>query len=292
LRSAPAARERFVRANGFRDLRHLTQRRGNSDHRIVQLAKRTFHAHHARTLSRDNASQLAVVKLCVMTHQKTCAALSLAAASVLALMLLVGIFGSANQQHFEAVLPVPVYTRDLLAHAAPLRAILTLDACFIALYVSTSLLVARLLITDESVLLLYLSIGLVLAAALLDLLENHHIATMLSMAEQGLPISASEISAQAIASMLKWHLGYLAFFVLGLALDPRTQAEAWLRAALMFVQLPVGALYYLVPASLQPVFLWLRYLNLLTGFLAFALVLRDERPTARASAVSGSESPA
>jgi hypothetical protein len=225
-----------------------------------------------------------------MAHPKTCAALSLASACVLALMLLIGIVSSANQQHFEAVLPVSVYTRDLLAHAAPLRAILTLDACFIALYLSTSLLVARLLVGDKSALLANLSIGLVIAAGVLDLIENHHIATMLSMAEQGVPIAAGEISLQAIASMLKWHLGYLAFFVLGLALSPRTHVESWLRAALLFVQLPVGAAYYLVPASLQPTFLWLRYLNLLIGFLAFALILREERPKAPASALSGSVS--
>lgn len=227
-----------------------------------------------------------------MPDRRLAASLSLAAAGVLALMLGVGVLGGASQQHFEAMLPVATYAHDLLAQAAPLRLILTLDACFIALYVTSSILLAQALGREHHLVLTRVAMGLTVVAGVLDLIENHHIAVMLSMAEQGLLPSSAEIAAQAVASTLKWHLGYLAFFLLGVAFVPRTRAEWLLRWALIAVQLPLGAAFYAVPPTLAPLLLWLRYANLLSGFVLFAVWLLGAPSRDRASAVSGSVSPA
>jgi hypothetical protein len=227
-----------------------------------------------------------------MPDPRLTATLSLSAAGVLALMLLVGLLTGASQQHFEAVLPVATYAEDLLAQATPLRVILTLDACFIALYVTSSVLLSQALTREHNRVLTRLAMVLTCAAGVLDLIENHHIAAMLSMAEQGLLLSAAEIAAQTVASTLKWHLGYLAFFLLGVALVPRTRAEWLLRWALIALQLPLGAALYAVPPSLAPLLLWLRYLNVLSGFVLFAWFLLHARSPDRASVLSGSASPA
>lgn len=215
-----------------------------------------------------------------MADHRLAVGTSLGAALVLLSMLAIGLVTGVNQQHFEQAFAADRFARELVNQAGPLRAILTLDAAFIALYTTSAVLVAGAFTRPETRALTRLCVGAVLAAGALDLLENHHITTMLQLAEQGLALSVHEISLQAGLSAFKWHLGYVAFFALGCAMQPRNALETSLRVSLLCWQLPIGAAVYAVPPSLLPLLLWLRYGNLLVGFVAFAFILSSaaERP--------------
>ncbi len=200
---------------------------------------------------------------------------ALFAACILMIMVGIGISSGVSQQTFELVDDLSRYQNSLIAGAEQLRLILALDNIFIACYTATILfLVRHIWCREQSV-----ALGFILAAsvmaALLDYMENHHILAMLMSTEQGMPLSQSQIETQMVASALKWHLAYFAFFLLGCLIHARTPFEHVFKWSLIAWQLPVGVAVY--PTWGTPVgeaLFYLRYGNLLVGFVFFALLCR------------------
>ncbi|OUS27012.1 hypothetical protein A9Q99_17555 [Gammaproteobacteria bacterium 45_16_T64] len=201
---------------------------------------------------------------------------ALAAGSLLLLMVLFGISSGVSQQTFEIIQPVPDYTRALLNSAMPLRVILGLDNIFIALYCTTMVFIVLALRTRDNVLVLGIVLLAGLAGGVLDYLENHHILTMLTAAEMGIPLEITEIKQQMVASMLKWHLAYFGFFLVAFVLRPQDKLESLFRFCLFYLQLPLGIFFYISTpfwnGMLAEVLFYLRYLNLVLGFGFFALI--------------------
>ena len=202
-------------------------------------------------------------------------------------LALVGMLAAAllsqgvTQQQFEIVAGVGTYASDLQAAEGPLRFILTLDNLFLVFYTAAFLFFVLTIEDGKSRLIAYTGLGAILLTAYLDLLENHHIMTMLTSVSQGLPISLAEIQERMTWSQLKFHSSYLSFFLFAFVLPHDTLLEKALRWSLWFVFLPVGVMVYTYPDFMGGIFGLLRYILMLAGLLILAwnfyLRFKEER---------------
>jgi hypothetical protein len=120
--------------------------------------------------------------------------------------------------------------------------------------------------------------------AFLDFIENFHFMTMLAAAERGIAPSSIEIRAQVIESLLKFHVGDFAVFLLGFALRRDVRAERALAHLSWFVSLPVGILIYVTPREVAVPLVFVRFAFFVSAFLLVAFCFGRAR--------SGSDAPA
>ena len=203
------------------------------------------------------------------------AACALAAAGLFLVLLTLSLVTGVSQQWFEVVRPLDLYAERLRAADGALRALIAVDAVFIACYVATGVLFAQLLARGRyDALTLLLVIGPV-AAGVLDVIENQHILAMLTAARDGLPPSAAALEQRMTYSATKWLIGHATFFLAGLVICGTAPLTRAFRLALLAVQLPVGAaLWSLTDPGAVLAAHWLRALNLATGFLLIAWFAR------------------
>lgn len=217
---------------------------------------------------------------------------SLRACSALAVALVLGMLAifvatGIGQDPLQYVHPAAEYRQILLRNPPMLRAAIGLDNLFIVAYCSVFVLMGWRLWRDGAPrLLLSCALPLLLLVGLLDMVENLHFLAMLAGAEQGLDPGDGRIAAQALASMVKFHVSYLGLFLLGLSLPGRTQAERLLARLLLFVQWPAGIAIYVLPHAVALPLVFVRFAFFLA---AFACVWRI---SASPRAASGSGVPA
>lgn len=206
-------------------------------------------------------------------------AASLAAAFLLLVLCTLTAGLGVSQQGYEFFAAPVDYAAGLVRDAAGLRWIIGIDDVFIAAYVTSTVLFAMSLAQPKLGPIHVLVIAAGVTAGVIDLEENHHILAMLSMAEHGLPIAASEIVHRAVTSQLKWMFGHVAFALVAVLLPARDALTKAFRATLVFVQLPLGAAVWVVsdPAASHAL-IWARYLSLISGFLAVAYLARRSSP--------------
>ncbi|HET8869175.1 MAG TPA: hypothetical protein VFM48_01905 [Aquabacterium sp.] len=202
---------------------------------------------------------------------------ALASGLCLFALMVLSLTTGANQQHFEQVMAPQVYAHDLLAQSSGLRWIIALDDVFIACYMTVGILFARQLgvggarlDTTVNALRPWI-VGMSVAAGVLDFLENHHILAMLHQAQTGGMPDYTELVLRENLSAMKWLLGHTAFFLAGWCLPTHTIPLRLFQFALLFVQLPIGALTLTVQdPAWAPVLNLMRLINVMTGFFLVA----------------------
>lgn len=203
---------------------------------------------------------------------------SIASALLLTTLCALTLATGVSQQWFEWVRAPAVYAARLVQDATALRAIIALDDVFIAAYVASAVLFVRFLGGGQRDPLHAVAVGFSVAAGVLDLAENHHLLALLNLAEAGLPVPVEDILLRSQLSQLKWMLGHVAFAFLGLTIPLDTAFLRLLRGALIYLQLPLGALTWAAPdGPWLPVLVWLRYGSLISGFAAVAWLARTPR---------------
>ena len=211
---------------------------------------------------------------------------SLASALLLTTLCALTLATGVSQQWFEWVRPPAAYAARLVHDAMALRAIIALDDVFIAAYVASAVLFVRFLGEPAREPLHAVALGFSVAAGVLDLAENHHLLSLLTLAEAGLPVPVEDILLRSQLSQLKWMLGHVAFAFLGLTLTLERPLARLLRFALVYVQLPLGALTWAASfGPWLPTLVWLRYGALISGFAAVTWLA--SRPTHAISLPSG-----
>lgn len=203
-----------------------------------------------------------------------------AAASALCLLAMLALSWASglNVQHFERVAASPWWTQALLAHALPLRWFTAIDDVFVACYLATTLLLVQRLRAEAVAGARIHALGpwvagLAVLVGLLDVMENHHVLSLVHLAEQGQVITHEAMVSREWLSSVKWVLGHVAFCLMGVAL----WFEAWpwrlFRISLIGWQLPVGAAALALAGSAVGDLLgWLKLFNVLGGFLALAIL--------------------
>ena len=197
-------------------------------------------------------------------------ALAATAAALLTAMVVITAATGVAQEPFEVVRAD--YASAIAAGAAALRAIVALDALFLIAYAGFFVLLPRALgVADHP--LVRLGVRAMLAVAVLDIVEDHHLLALARMAEAGQAIDPIVIELQHVLSQTKFHLSYLALAMIALGLpraDWRDRAFAWM----IGLPLPVmGALAWAAP-ELEAAVGVARWGAFMTGFGAAIVTLR------------------
>jgi hypothetical protein len=151
---------------------------------------------------------------------------ALAALSVFALVG-VAIATGVSQEYFEGVHPVPEYTARIAAAVSALRLDFAIDNVFILAYGSFFVGLAIVLSRNADARLINLALAAMLATAVLDMVENHHITAMAESAVLGIPLSEGEIRLQAVMSLVKFHLSCLGALLLAAAFPRNSTLARW-----------------------------------------------------------------
>ena len=148
-----------------------------------------------------------------MVNRLTAAMGGLAALSVFALVG-VAVATGVSQEYFEGLHPVPEYTARIAQSVSALRLDFAIDNVFILAYGSFFVGLAIVLRRFANATLVNLGLACMLATAVLDMVENHHILAMADSAVLGIPLSEGEIRLQAVMSLVKFHLSCLGALLL------------------------------------------------------------------------------
>jgi hypothetical protein len=192
--------------------------------------------------------------------------------------------GASQEQHEHFALPA-VYGFNLLVHAGVLRAIFALDIAFLVLYTTFFTALAKYL-GDRGRPFVRLALGFMIATALLDIIEDHHIIAMLDEAERNVLPSATEILAQSVLSSTKFSVSYISLVLFGLAI-PRDTRLGWALSLFLTVgTLASAVIGYSLPPSAQSGFDGGRWVGFVLGFALSILWLRTQ-PDGDAVVVTG-----
>lgn len=198
-----------------------------------------------------------------------------ASAAVLVVMTVLSMATGASQEVHEHVMLPEAYAMSLLAHAGALRGLMALDIAFLVLYTCFFAALAAYL-RERGQPFTQLALGCMIACALLDVIEDHHILAMLRAAELGELPSASHIAFQAVESATKFSASFASLVLFGIAV-PRTTKLGWVLAAFLIVGTLASAIVgYAVSPAQDAAFDSGRWLGFLAGFaLAIAWLWRE-----------------
>lgn len=189
----------------------------------------------------------------------------LAIATVLG-MLAIYVATGVGQDPLQFVHSPEEYGAILLRAPGTLRACLGLDNLFIAFYETAFVTLAILLRrAGGNATLVGVALGALLGLGVLDLIENCHFLTMLARTERGGSPTAAEIDLQVLESLVKFHLSYVALFLLGLAVPRASRSARALANLSWLVQLPVGVLIYVTPQSVSVPLVFARFAYFVTA---------------------------
>ena len=209
-------------------------------------------------------------------------ALAGASAAVLLVMVAVSLATGATQEAHERYQPPAEYARDLLVQPGALRLVFGLDVGFLVLYTAFFAALADHL-TRLGRPFVRLALGAMIGTAVLDIVEDHHILSLLAVAEAGRPIDDAALVFQQTLSASKFSLSYLALVMFGLAV-PR---DGWLGIVLaVFLiagTLITGVLGFAAPAAWHVQLDAGRGFGFLIGFALAAAWLRSAQEPAPAA---------
>ena len=206
-----------------------------------------------------------------------------AAGAVLGVMVIVSLVTGATQEaHEHVALPEP-YAMSLLAHANALRVTFALDIAFIALYTGFFAALARFLELRGRPF-VRLALGLLVLTALLDIVEDHHIVTLLDGAEQGVLPTTAAIAFQVVLSSTKFSVSYVALVLFGLAIPRDTRLGLVLCLFLTGGTLVSAVIGYGLPPASVHAFDSGRWIGFLAGFVLAIAWLRKAPGDAGAAA--------
>lgn len=194
--------------------------------------------------------------------------------AVLLVMVIVSMTTGATQERHEHVMLAEEYALSLLTHAGGLRALMALDIAFLVLYTAFFAALAHYLRALGQPF-TRLAFGLLLATAMLDIVEDHHIIAMLESAEHQVLPAARSLTEQATLSMTKFSISYMALFMFGVAIPRTTKLGLALAIFLTFGTLLSAVIGYALPPAHQATFESTRWVGFLVGFgLAIAWLMK------------------
>jgi hypothetical protein len=201
---------------------------------------------------------------------------------VLILMVITGVVTGATQEKHEHFLFPEAYAVSLLDEAKGLRILMGLDIAFLVLYTAFFAAFTKYLRAFGRPF-VTLAFGAMLSTAILDIIEDHHILSMLESAEHRVLPSALSIQLQAAESAVKFSMSFLALVLYGLAVPRTTKLGLALALFLTVGTLLSAVLGYAAPPEFQAKLESGRWVGFLIGLglsIAWLRTAPDE-PTAK-----------
>jgi hypothetical protein len=194
---------------------------------------------------------------------------------ILVVMTVISLVTGASQEAFEHVETPNVYAYEILQHAAALRAVFALDIAFLILYTSFFAALAKYL-GERGRPFVRLAFAFMVATAVLDIIEDHHIVAMLDAAEKAIAPSATEIVVQSVISSTKFSVSYLSLVLFGIAI-PRDTRLGWVLSIFLTAGTLLSAIIgYALPPSAVHGFDQGRWVGFLLGFALSIAWLRQQ----------------
>lgn len=205
-----------------------------------------------------------------LSSARAARALACAAIVTLCAMIVTSLATGVTQEQFETVRVG--YREAIIVAAKPLRTVIALDTVFLIVYSAFFVMLVRALGVSGSGV-VRLGVGALLATAVLDMIEDHHLLALTQAALDGAAIDDATVRFQHVLSQVKFHISYLGLAFVALGLPRRTARERGFAWALG-VPLPIlGAIIWGTPASAATLDV-ARWVGFLAGFAGAIVVLR------------------
>jgi hypothetical protein len=200
---------------------------------------------------------------------RTLAVLATLAASTVAAMVLAILHTGSSQDFFQTVRSIEAASAHLAIPLVPLglRLNLGLDNLFMIFYAAFFIMLSVRLREMLDPRLLSVALAALMLTVLLDSLENHHIMTMVTSIQQGLPLSVADGQLQMTASQVKFHASYLAVLLFSFGFLQFGRLGR-LIALVLWCYIPCGVLISVVPIESAKALVLGR-----TIFFVFAFIL-------------------
>jgi len=211
-----------------------------------------------------------------VTTRKLAMLLAASAAAVLVVMVAVTLATGATQEAHEWYAAPADYAKSLLAHPGALRLVFGLDVAFLVLYTAFFTALADYL-QQLGRPFTRVALAMMFGTAILDVVEDHHILSMLDMAEHDRSIGDVEIALQQVISATKFSISYLSLVLFGLAVPRTTKLGLVLALFLIVGNLATGIASYAVPPAMREQIDSGRWIGFLAGFGLAIAWLRSMR---------------
>jgi hypothetical protein len=223
-------------------------------------------------------NRLVTLKGHLMTVERGIVVSSLSASALALCMLALALVTHVAQEYFELVHPASVYASALVDQDGPLRLAFSFDNLFLLAY-STFFALFCVERWERAPRLLVIFVAVFgLSVAVLDMVENHHILTMLAQAKAGVPPTPGEISFQVFESAIKFHLSYLAL-IFAAFIYPRETLLGRLVAVGTGVGYPLlGVAIFTAPMDFVPLLSLGRVLFFVVGLAASGVIYAQAKP--------------
>jgi hypothetical protein len=215
-----------------------------------------------------------------MTNRKLAITVAGCTAAVLVVMAVVSVATGVTQEAHEHFATPELYALRLIDQSKGLRGVMALDIAFLCLYTAFfTLLAIHLRSRGRPAALVWLALGAMVATALLDIVEDHHILALLDQAEHRVLPTADAIAWQSLESATKFSVSFLSLVLFGLAIPRDTKLGIGLALFLTAGTLLSAIVGYAVPPASATVVEAGRWLGFLIGFaLAIAWLMREPEP--------------
>ena len=213
-----------------------------------------------------------------MSSRKLALSLAYVAITMLVAMIAVSAATGATQEAHEYAMRPVDYAAALLAHPGATRLVFAIDLVFLVAYMLMFVALAdHLLRRGAPRYLVYVAGSALLLTGVLDIVEDHHILSLLSLTETGGVPSDGMLTTQQTLSACKFTISTLGLVAFGLAI-PRDRIVAWaLSAFLVVATVATTAIDTAAPADAHAALDAGRWVGFLAGFIVLAIWLRTER---------------
>nr|HEX4314760.1 hypothetical protein [Kofleriaceae bacterium] len=200
-----------------------------------------------------------------------------ATSALIAVMLVISVATGATQEAHEYTVAPADYAASLLAAPAATRLLFGVDVAFLILYtVLFVALAAHLARRGAPRPLLYLAVGTICVVAMIDAVEDHHILSLLDLAEHGGLPSDGAMTFQQTLSATKFSLSTLALVCFGLAIPRDRRLGSLLAGFLIVGTLATTVLSTAASPDLRAQLDHGRWIGFLVGFVLAGAWLRGE----------------
>jgi hypothetical protein len=221
-----------------------------------------------------------------MGMRKLLVVLAGATALLLVAMMILSFTTGVTQEAYEWYLAPAEYARGIAEHPETVRLVFAIDVGFLVLYTAFFTTLSRYLgrLGRPYV---RLALAFMLGTAVLDIVEDHHIATILDMVLRGRLPSDLQLAAQQVMSGTKFTLSYISLVLFGLAIPRDRKLGIALCVFLTVGTVASAILNNATGEALRAQNATGRWFGFLLGFALIVAWLRDAPDVDEATAAGG-----
>lgn len=207
--------------------------------------------------------------------------LALACIACLVVMAATTFVTGVSQEEFEVVRSVDDYGARIAASEPVLRILMATDALFLSLYAGFFVVLVGVHREGAITWAARAAMVTLLAVAVLDAVEDHHILALARAATLGHGPTMEQIVWQQVESQTKFNLSYVGLVLLGLGLPRRDRLERVFAAAIAWPVPLLGALMWAAGPAFEGLLSFVRWAFFACGFAGAFVVASPSRARIR-----------